>query len=207
MTWKSNFENLQFINTIQYRRCCETTSQWGVAFLLFIYMHMFNNHICSYERKIFLFHKAFKKLTSVLHQSLLEKKLGPLGWVIYKVIEERRATITIVDQQMQDYLKRIDLYLFFLDKLLLKSWLILELDGGQRLFEESRNTEWQLGDLWEEFCIYTDGQRLELSERMMEVGHSELGLENKRKSKIPVRVFNYVLRFLSIREFRIWKFV
>lgn len=141
MTWKSNFENLQFINTIQYRRCCETTSQWGVTLLLFIYMHMFNNHICSYERKIFLFHKAFKKLTSVLHQSLLEKKLGPLGWVIYKVIEERRATITIVDQQMQDYLKRIDLYLFFLDKLLLKSWLILELDGGQRLFEESRNTE------------------------------------------------------------------
>lgn len=51
--------------------------------------------------------------------------------------------------------------------------------------------------------VYTDGQRLELSERMMEVGHSELGLENKRKSKIPVRVFNYVLRFLSIREFRI----
>lgn len=70
-----------------------------------------------------------------------KKKLGPLGRVIYKVIEERRATITIVDQQMQDYLKRIDLYLFFLDKLLLKSWLILELDGGQRLFDESRNTE------------------------------------------------------------------
>lgn len=136
-----------------------------------------------------------------------KKKWGPLGWVIYKVIEERRATITIVDQQMQDYLKRIDLYLFFLDKLLLKPWLILELDGGQRLFEESRNTEWQLCDLWEEFCIYTDGQRLELSERMMEVRHSELGLENKRKSKIPVRVFNYVLRFLSIREFGIWKFL
>lgn len=63
--------------------------------------------------KILLFHKAFKKLTSVLHQSLLEKKFGPLGWVIYKVIEERRATITISDRQMQDYLKRLDLYLFF----------------------------------------------------------------------------------------------
>lgn len=79
MTWKSNFENLQFINTIQYRRCYETTSQWGVTLLLFIYMHMFNNHICSYERKIFLFHKAFKKLTSVLHQSLLEKKIRSSG--------------------------------------------------------------------------------------------------------------------------------
>lgn len=53
--------------------------------------------------------------------------------------------------------------------------------------------------------LNTDGQRLALSERMMEVGHSELGLETKRKSKIPVRVFNSILRVLSIREFGIWK--
>lgn len=48
-----------------------------------------------------------------MHQTLTWKKFGPLGWVIYKVIEERRATITISDRQMQDYLKRHDLYLFF----------------------------------------------------------------------------------------------
>lgn len=61
-------------------------------------------------------------------------------------------------------------------------------------------TLWSQGGI-----LYADGQRFALSERMMEVGHSELGLETKRKSKIPVRVFISILRFLSIREFGIWK--
>lgn len=74
---------------------------------------MFNNHICSYERKYCCSIKPLNSANKCFAPILTWKKFGPLGWVIYKVIEERRATITISDQQMQDYLKRHDLYLFF----------------------------------------------------------------------------------------------
>lgn len=154
--------------------------------------------------KILLFHKAFKKLTSVLHQSLLEKKFGPLGWVIYKVIEERRATITISDRQMQDYLKRLDLYLFF--------WI---------------NCYWNLGLSWNwtEAKDFLRNQEI-LSDNSVISGRnsvcrwSKVGTvrgndgswafwiragNQKEKQNSCQGIFNSIFRFLSIREFGIWK--
>lgn len=103
-------------------------------------------------KKILLFHKAFKKLTSVLHQSLLEKiRSSGVG----DIQSHWRETCYYYDRWSANAgLSKEDWFIFvLLDKLLLKSWLILELDEGQRLFGESRNTEWQLCDLRKEFCI------------------------------------------------------
>lgn len=103
-------------------------------------------------KKILLFHKAFKKLTSVLHQSLLEKiRSSGVG----DIQSHWRETCYYYDRWSANAgLSEEDWFIFvLLDKLLLKSWLILELDEGQRLFGESRNTEWQLCDLRKEFCI------------------------------------------------------
>lgn len=154
---------------------------------------MFNNHICSYERKYCCSIKPLNSANKCFAPILTWKKFGPLGWVIYKVIEERRATITISDRQMQDYLKRHDLYLFFWINCywnLALSWNWTEAKDFLRIKKYWVTTLWSQGGI-----LYADGQRLALSERMMEIGHSELGLETKRKSKIPVRV--YLIAFLD----------
>lgn len=139
-----------------------------------------------------------------MHQSLLEKKFSALGWVIYKVIEERRATITISDRQMQDYLKRLDLYLFF--------WI---------------NCYWNLGLSWNwtEAKDFLRNQEI-LSDNSVISGRNSVcrwskvctvrendgswafwirAGNQKEKQNSCQGIFNSIFRFLSIREFGIWK--
>lgn len=165
---------------------------------------MFNNHICSYERKYCCSIKPLNSANKCFAPILTWKKYGPLGWVIYKVIEERRATITISDRQMQDYLKRLDLYLFF--------WI---------------NCYWNLGLSWNwtEAKDFLRNQEI-LSDNSVISGRnsvcrwSKVGTvrENdgnwafwiragnqKEKQNSCQGIFNSIFRFLSIREFEIWK--
>lgn len=165
---------------------------------------MFNNHICSYERKYCCSIKPLNSANKCFAPILTWKKFGPLGWVIYKVIEERRATITISDRQMQDYLKRLDLYLFF--------WI---------------NCYWNLGLSWNwtEAKDFLRNQEI-LSDNSVISGRnsvcrwSKVGTvrENdgnwafwiragnqKEKQNSCQGIFNSIFRFLSIREFEIWK--
>lgn len=165
---------------------------------------MFNNHICSYERKYCCSIKPLNSANKCFAPILTWKKLGPLGWVIYKVIEERRATITISDRQMQDYLKRLDLYLFF--------WI---------------NCYWNLGLSWNwtEAKDFLRNQEI-LSDNSVISGRnsvcrwSKVGTvrENdgswafwiragnqKEKQNSCQGIFNSIFRFLSVREFEIWK--
>lgn len=138
-----------------------------------------------------------------MHQSLLEKNSVLWGgW--YTVIEERRATITISDRQMQDYLKRLDLYLFF--------WI---------------NCYWNLGLSWNwtEAKDFLRNQEI-LSDNSVISGRnsvcrwSKVGTvrENdgnwafwiragnqKEKQNSCQGILNSIFRFLSIREFEIWK--
>lgn len=165
---------------------------------------MFNNHICSYERKYCCSIKPLNSANKCFAPILTWKKFGPLGWVIYKVIEERRATITISDRQMQDYLKRLDLYLFF--------WI---------------NCCWNLGLSWNwtEAKDFLRNQEI-LSDNSVISGRnsvcrwSKVGTvrENdgnwafwiragnqKEKQNSCQGIFNSIFRFLSVREFEIWK--
>lgn len=153
MTWKSNFENLQFINTTVSEMLWDYTNQWGVTLLLFIYKLMFNNHICSYERKYCCFIKPLNSANKCFAPILTWKKIRCSG--VGDIQSHWRETCYYYDQWSANAGLSEEAWFIFvlLDKLLLKSWLILELDGGQRLFEESRNTEWQLCDLREEFCM------------------------------------------------------
>lgn len=165
---------------------------------------MFNNHICSYERKYCCSIKPLNSANKCFAPILTWKKFGPLGWVIYKVIEERRATITISDRQMQDYLKRLDLYLFF--------WI---------------NCYWNLGLSWNwtEAKDFLRNQEI-LSDNSVISGRnsvcrwSKVGTvrgndgswafwiragNQKEKQNSCQGIFNSIFRFLSIREFGIWK--
>lgn len=165
---------------------------------------MFNNHICSYERKYCCSIKPLNSANKCFAPILTWKKFGPLGWVIYKVIEERRATITISDRQMQDYLKRLDLYLFF--------WI---------------NCYWNLGLSWNwtEAKDFLRNQEI-LSDNSVISGRNSVcrwskvctvrendgswafwirAGNQKEKQNSCQGIFNSIFRFLSIREFGIWK--
>lgn len=114
---------------------------------------MFNNHICSYERKYCCFIKPLNSANKCFAPILTWKKIRSSG--VGDIQSHWRETCYYYDQWSANAGLSEEAWFIFvlLDKLLLKSWLILELDGGQRLFEESRNTEWQLCDLREEFCM------------------------------------------------------
>lgn len=114
---------------------------------------MFNNHICSYERKYCCSIKPLNSANKCFAPILTWKKIRSSG--VGDIQSHWRETCYYYDQWSANAGLSEEAWFIFvlLDKLLLKSWLILELDGGQRLFEESRNTEWQLCDLREEFCM------------------------------------------------------
>lgn len=58
---------------------------------------MFNNYICLYERKYCCFIKFLNLVNKCFVLIFIWKKFGFLGWVIYKVIEERCVIIMISD--------------------------------------------------------------------------------------------------------------
>lgn len=176
----------------------------GVSHYFSLSTNLFNNHICSYERKYCCFIKPLNSANKCFAPILTWKKFGPLGWLIYKVIEERRATITISDRQMQDYLKRLDLYLFF--------WI---------------NCYWNLGLSWNwtEAKDFLRNQEI-LSDNSVISGRNSVcrwskvctvrendgswafwirAGNQKEKQNSCQGIFNSIFRFLSIREFGIWK--
>lgn len=125
----------------------------GVSHYFSLSTNLFNNHICSYERKYCCFIKPLNSANKCFAPILTWKKIRSSG--VGDIQSHWRETCYYYDQWSANAGLSEEAWFIFvlLDKLLLKSWLILELDGGQRLFEESRNTEWQLCDLREEFCM------------------------------------------------------